>query len=60
MFDFLKRLIKDKKVELEQIVFLDFSLNYKENIDYKILLSEYRELFPDKKPFFIFDEIQDI
>lgn len=60
MFDFIKRLLKEKKFELEQIVFLDFSLNFWESIDYKILVTEYKELFPTKEPFFIFDEIQDI
>lgn len=60
MFSFLKRLIKDNKVELEQIVFLDFSLNSWEIIDYNKLLEEYKSIFPAKKPFFVFDEIQDI
>jgi len=60
MLSFIKQLIEEKKIELEQIVFLDFSLNYWENIDYTEILEKYKTLFPDKTPFFVFDEIQDI
>ncbi|MFA5917626.1 MAG: ATP-binding protein [Candidatus Gracilibacteria bacterium] len=60
MIDFVKELIKSGKIELEQIVFIDFSMNTGEIIDFQKLLLNFKELYPDKEPFFIFDEIQDI
>jgi hypothetical protein len=60
MLEFIKRLIDEKKIELEQVVLIDFSMNAGENIDYMLLLEEYKSLYKDKTPFFVFDEIQDI
>lgn len=60
MIDFIKELIDKNKIKLEQVVFIDFSLNTWEVIDYKILLLDFKELYPDLEPFFVFDEIQDI
>jgi predicted AAA+ superfamily ATPase len=60
MIDFVKELVKTNKIKLEQIVFIDFSLNSSEIIDYKILLLDFKELYPNLEPFFVFDEIQDI
>ena len=60
MFDFVKQLIKSNKIELEQLVFVDFSIYSWEIIDPKQILWDYKELFPNLEPFFIFDEIQDI
>lgn len=60
MIDFIKELILLNKIKLEQVVFIDFSLNTWEIIDYKILLLDFKEIYPDLEPFFVFDEIQDI
>lgn len=60
MIDFIKELIQLEKIKIEQVVFIDFSLNSWEVIDYKILLSDFKEIYTDLEPFFIFDEIQDI
>jgi len=55
-----KELIKQKKLKLEQIVFIDFSNFFEEKFDPKILLEDFFELYPDLEPFFIFDEIQEL
>ncbi|MBT3726506.1 AAA family ATPase [bacterium] len=60
MIDFVKQLIKEKKIELEQVVFIDFSLYSNQKLDPREIILDYKELFLDKEPFFIFDEIQDI
>ena len=60
MYDFTKKLIKKWVLKLEQIVFLDFSLFSNYEIDPILLLKNYKELFPNLEPFFIFDEIQEI
>jgi len=60
MYDFLKQLIKKWILELEQIVFIDFSLYSWEQVDPDLLLQNYKELYPNKTPFFVFDEIQEI
>lgn len=60
MYDFVKQLIKKWIIELEQIVFIDFSLYSWVELDPDILLLDYKELYPEKTPFFVFDEIQDI
>lgn len=60
MYHFVKQLIKNWKIELNQVVFIDFSLYSWMELDANILLENYKELFPNKEPFFVFDEIQDI
>jgi len=60
MYSFVKDLIKRNIIELKQIVFVDFSLYSWMELDSDLLLQNYKEIFPDKDPFFIFDEIQDI
>lgn len=60
MYDFVKQLIRKWEIELEQVVFIDFSLYSWLELDSNLLLENYKELFPNKKPFFVFDEIQDI
>ena len=60
MIQFIKELIERTKIELEQVVFIDFSLYNNEDIDHQDILSSFKELYPDKEPFFVFDEIQDI
>jgi len=60
MIQFVQDLISSKKIWLEQVVFIDFSLFDGEKIDYKNLILQFKELYPDQEPFFVFDEIQDI
>lgn len=60
MFDFIKRLIVNKKLVWEQVVFINFSSFVGERIDAHQLLQDYASLYPDLQPFFVFDEIQDI
>ncbi|MDQ7009008.1 MAG: AAA family ATPase, partial [Candidatus Gracilibacteria bacterium] len=60
MYSFVKQLIKKGKIELEQVVFIDFSMYSGLELDSNHLLKNYKELFPNKTPFFVFDEIQDI
>jgi len=60
MFSILKKLINEKKIELEQIVFIDFTAFLYDDFDIEKLLEDFFELYPDKKPFFIFDEIQEL
>ncbi len=60
MIGFIKDLIKTNKLKLEQVVFIDFSLYSNEFIDSQVLLWCFKEIYPDKEPFFVFDEVQDI
>ena len=60
MYGFIKELIKKWQIELEQIIFIDFALYSWMELDSNLLLTNYKELFPNKTPFFVFDEIQDI
>jgi predicted AAA+ superfamily ATPase len=57
---FVKDLIKNKKITLEQVVFIDFSLYSDEKVDYKTIVSNFKEIYPKEEPFFVFDEVQDI
>ncbi|MBS9783950.1 ATP-binding protein [Candidatus Gracilibacteria bacterium] len=60
MLQFIKELIQNNKIVIEQVVFLDFSLYSGKSIDYKNILLDFQEMYPKKEPFFVFDEIQDI
>jgi len=60
MFYVLKKLIEIKKIKLEDIVFLDFSAFLDKDFDVKKLLEDFYSLYPDGKPFFVFDEIQEL
>jgi len=60
MFYILDKLIKDEFLELEQIVFIDFSAFIDKDFDIKKLLENFYALYPYKEPFFIFDEIQEL
>ena len=60
MYQVVKDLIEEKKLSYEEIVFLDFSEILQKKIDFDKILENFLEIFPDKKPFFIFDEVQDI
>lgn len=59
-FQIVKELIEKKILNIEELVYIDFSWILKKDIDLNLLENEYFSLFPDKKPFFIFDEIQEL
>ena len=59
-FQITKELINKKIISLENIVYIDFSWILDKNIDLELVENSFFELFPDKKPFFIFDEIQEL
>ncbi|MDD2565471.1 MAG: ATP-binding protein [Candidatus Gracilibacteria bacterium] len=60
MIDFVKELIRTNIIYLDQIVFIDFSLYTNEIVDSQEILLDFKEIYPNKEPFFIFDEVQDI
>ena len=60
MFYILQKLISENKIVLEQIIFIDFTAFLYDDFDVEKLLEDFFELFPDKKPFFVFDEIQEL
>jgi len=60
MFRILKKLIKRDDIDIEQIVFIDFTSFLYEDFDVEKLLENFFELYPKKKPFFVFDEIQEL
>ncbi len=60
MFSILQKLVQENKIETEQIVFIDFTSFLYDNFDIEKLLEEFFTLFPYKKPFFVFDEIQEL
>ncbi len=60
MFFTLKKLIKEKKIDKKQIVFIDFTAFLYDDFSVEKLLENFFELYPNKKPFFVFDEIQEL
>ena len=60
MLQIVQKLIKQKKLKLEQIVFLDFSEFVDKKIDFNKIVESFYELYPKLTPFFIFDEIQEV
>ena len=59
-FQVVKEFCERKILELEDVVYIDFSWIINKDLDLEIIENSYFELFPDKKPFFIFDEIQEL
>lgn len=60
MFYIIKNLIKNNQIDLKDVVFIDFTSFLYEDFDIEKLLEDFFELFPDRKPFFVFDEIQEL
>ncbi|MCD5382788.1 ATP-binding protein [Candidatus Gracilibacteria bacterium] len=60
MFQVVKKLINEGKISFDEIVFLDFSEILQKKIDFDKILENFLEIHPTKKPFFIFDEIQNV
>ncbi len=59
-FQIVKNLVKENLIGFDNIVFLDFSSFIEKDINLEEVENSYFSLFPDKKPFFIFDEIQEL
>ena len=59
-FQVVKEFCDRKIIELENVVYIDFSWILNKDLDLEFIEDSYFELFPDKKPFFIFDEIQEL
>lgn len=60
MFYILQKLISENKINLEQIIFIDFTAFLYDDFDIEKILEDFFELYPDKKPFFVFDKIQEL
>lgn len=60
MLQIAQKLIKQKKLKLEQIVFLDFSEFVDKKVDFNKIVESFYEIYPKLNPFFIFDEIQEV
>jgi predicted AAA+ superfamily ATPase len=60
MLDFIQRFIAEGKIVLEQVVFLNLIQYANKTIDPLQLLDSYYKKFPNLKPFFVLDEVQDI
>lgn len=59
-FQLVKELLEKQTLELENICYIDFSWMIDKIISLEEVASEYFSLFPNKTPFFIFDEIQEL
>lgn len=60
MFYILQKLISKWKISIENIVFIDFSAFLDKDFDIRQLLTKFYELYPDKEPFIVFDEVQEL
>ena len=60
MFQFILELIEKWFYNLEQVVFIDFSIYKWEIINPEEIIKSYYSLWNSKKPLLIFDEVQDI
>lgn len=60
MFQFLLELIEKWIYDIKQVVFIDFSIYAWEEIQAEDIIKSYYSLWFDKKPIFVFDEVQDI
>ncbi len=59
-FQIVKSLIKKGLMNIEQVIYLDFSWFIEKDIDLEKLLEDYFVLFPDTKPTLIFDEVGEL
>jgi predicted AAA+ superfamily ATPase len=60
MYQIIREMIKRGLITIEQVVFIDFSEFFESKIDFSQILLDFYTLYPDKKPYFFFDEIQEI
>ncbi len=59
-FQIANELVKKEIIKLEQIIYIDFSWFVEKNIDFEKVLEDYFIIYPDFKPFFILDEVQEL
>ena len=59
-YQIIDELLKQRKISLENIIYINFSNLLFKNFDIEKLIEEYFSLFPDRKPFFFLDEIQEL
>ncbi len=60
MLQIIDTLMEADMLNWEQVVYVDFNDHIWWVYDFENLLRTYLELFPEKKPFFFFDEIQEV
>ena len=56
----VQQLVVQWYIAYEDIVYMDFNEIIDGNFDFQQLLTDYATLYPDRTPFFVFDEIQEI
>lgn len=59
-YQIIDKLLKQEKISLKNIVYINFSNLLFKNFNIEKLLEEFFTLFPDKKPVFFLDEIQEL
>jgi predicted AAA+ superfamily ATPase len=59
-YQIIDELLKKNVITLENLVYINFSNLLLDDFDVERLLEDYFSLFPDKKPFFFFDEVQEL
>jgi len=59
-YQIIDKLLKENKIDLENIVYINFSNLLFKKFNIEKLIEEYFELFPSNKPVFFFDEIQEL
>lgn len=59
-FYIVKKLIEKNFLDIENIIYLDFSWIIDKDLDLDLVLDNYFTLFSNKKPFFLLDEVQEI
>jgi len=60
MIQYIHELIKEKIISREQVVFLDCTDLLNQQIDVQDIITGYKQLYPNTKPWFFFDEIQNL
>jgi len=56
----IQQLVAKWYITYEDVVYIDFNEIIDGNFDFQQLLTDYVTLYPDRTPFFVFDEIQEI
>ncbi len=59
-FQTIKTLIKENKINLQDVCYIDFSCILDKNLTIEKIKEDYFSIFPEKTPFFVFDEIQEL
>jgi len=56
----IKELVRKNKLEYEQLVWIDFAELDILNADFISIKLEFKQLYPDLEPYFVFDELQEV